>query len=69
MVVRDHVQLGNLGSRLCRTSLRLAQPDTLLGLHDPGQPWAKWGCPIDGCGHWFPGPWYLEGHNAAEHPG
>ncbi len=22
--------------------VRLAQRDTLLGLHDPGQPWAKW---------------------------
>jgi hypothetical protein len=30
--------------------IRLAQPDTLPGLHDPGQPWNKWGCPIDGCG-------------------
>jgi hypothetical protein len=26
--------------------VRLALPDTLLGLHDPGQPWAKWGCPV-----------------------
>ena len=33
--------------------VRLAQPDTLLGLHDPGQPWEKWGCPIEGCGRWF----------------
>ena len=49
--------------------VRLAQPDTLLGLHDPGQPWEKWGCPMDGCGQWFLGPWYLEGHTAAEHPG
>jgi hypothetical protein len=49
--------------------VRLAQPETLLGLHDPGQPWEKWGCPINGCGKWFPGPWYLEGHAAAEHPG
>ena len=47
----------------------MAQPDTLLGFHDPGQPWAKWGCPIDGCGRWFHGPWFLEGHTAAEHPG
>jgi hypothetical protein len=30
--------------------IRLAQPDTLPGLHDPGQPWNKWSCPIDGCG-------------------
>jgi hypothetical protein len=43
--------------------------DTLLGLHDPGQPWEKWGCPIDGCGRWFIGPWELEWHTAAEHPG
>jgi hypothetical protein len=49
--------------------VRLAQPDTLLGLHEPGQPWEKWGCPIEGCGRWFLGPWYLEGHAAAEHPG
>jgi hypothetical protein len=49
--------------------VRLAQPDTLLGLHDPGQPWEQWGCPIDGCGRWFIGPWYLEWHTAAEHPG
>jgi hypothetical protein len=49
--------------------VRLAQPDTLLGFHDPGQPWAKWGCPIKGCGRWILGPWDLEGHTAAEHPG
>jgi hypothetical protein len=22
---------------------------TLIGVHDPGQPWEQWGCPIDGC--------------------
>ena len=49
--------------------VRLAQPDTLLGLHDPGQPWEQWGCPIDGCGRWVLGPWDLEGHTTAEHPG
>jgi hypothetical protein len=49
--------------------VRLAQPDTLLGLHDPGLAWAQWGCPIQGCGRWFLGPWDLEGHTAAEHPG
>jgi hypothetical protein len=49
--------------------VRLAQPDTLLGLHDPGQPWEKWGCPIKDCGRWFLGPWDLEAHTAAEHPG
>jgi hypothetical protein len=26
--------------------VRLAQPDTLLGFHDPGQPWEQWGYPI-----------------------
>jgi hypothetical protein len=49
--------------------VRQAQPGTLLGLHDPGHPWLKWGCPIDGCGQWFIGPWHLEWHTAAEHPG
>ena len=50
--------------------VRQARPDTLLGLHDPGQPWEQWwGCPIDGCGRWFLGPWDLEGHTTAEHPG
>jgi hypothetical protein len=48
--------------------VRQAQPDTLLGLHDPGQPWKQWGCPIEGCGQWFLGPWYLEWHTAVEHP-
>jgi hypothetical protein len=33
-----------------------AQPNTLLGLHDPGDPWVPWGCPIHGCGRWFIGP-------------
>ena len=36
--------------------VRLAKPDTLLGLHDPGQPWDQWGCPIEGCGQWVIGP-------------
>jgi hypothetical protein len=35
----------------------------------PRQSRAKWGCPIEGCGRWFLGPWDLEGHTAAEHPG
>jgi hypothetical protein len=30
--------------------VRQAQPNTLLGLHDPAQPWEQWGCPIQGCG-------------------
>ena len=47
--------------------VRQARSDTLLGLHDPGQPWEKWGCPIDGCGHRVIGPWDLEEHTAAEH--
>jgi hypothetical protein len=49
--------------------VRQAQPDTLLGLHDPGDPWEQWGYPIDGCGQWVIGPWNLESHTAAEHPG
>ncbi len=49
--------------------VRQAQPDTLLGLHDPGRPWEKWGCPIEGCGRWFLGPWDLGSHIGAEHPG
>jgi hypothetical protein len=49
--------------------VRQTKPDTLLGLHDPGRPWLQWGCPIQGCGQWFIGPWYLEWHTAAEHPG
>jgi hypothetical protein len=49
--------------------VRLAQPDRLLGFYDPGQPWEQWGCPLDGCGRWFLGPWDLERHTAAKHPG
>jgi hypothetical protein len=45
------------------------QPNTLLALHDPGHLWLPWGCPIHGCGRWFIGPWDLEWHTAAEHPG
>jgi hypothetical protein len=41
----------------------------LLAHHDPGEPWLKWGCPIKGCGHRVIGPWELEDHTAAEHPG
>ena len=59
------------GQRFCIPAWRSARPgaDTLLGLHDPGQPWDKWGCPIDGCGQWFLGPGELEWHTAAEHLG
>ena len=49
--------------------VRQAQPDTLLGLHDPGDPWFQWGCPIQDCGRRVVGPWELEWHTAAEHPG
>ena len=45
------------------------QPAELLAHHDPGQPWYQWGCPIDGCGHRVIGPWELQGHATAEHPG
>jgi hypothetical protein len=34
----------------------------------PASPWDKWGCPIDGCGRWFLGPWDLERYTEAEHP-
>ena len=37
--------------------VRQAQPDMLLGLHDPGDLREQWGCPIQGCGKWFIGPW------------
>jgi hypothetical protein len=49
--------------------VRLAQPDTPLGFHVPGPRWELWGCPLNGCGRWFLGPWDLEGHTAAEHLG
>jgi hypothetical protein len=48
---------------------RRGQPTELLARHDPGEPWFKWGCPIDGCGHRVLGPWELEDHTAATHPG
>jgi hypothetical protein len=50
-------------------AVRQAAAGQLLALHDPGQPWLQWGCPIQGCDSWFLGPWDLEGHTAAEHPG
>jgi hypothetical protein len=34
-----------------------------------GEPWFKWGCPLEGCGWRSLGPEELEGHTAAEHPG
>ena len=57
--------------RICIPCLevRQAQPDRLLGRYDPGQPWEQWGCPLQGCGRRVLGPWDLEGHAAAEHPG
>ena len=48
---------------------RHASPSEFLALHDPGQPWLKWGCPIEGCEQWVIGPWGLEWHTEAEHPG
>jgi hypothetical protein len=50
-------------------AVRQTSPGELLGFHDPGQPWLKWGCPIEGCGQWVLGPWELEAHTVAEHPG
>jgi hypothetical protein len=48
--------------------VRQAQPGTLLGLHDPGQPWEKWvvQSTAAAAGSTAPGP---GGHTAAEHPG
>jgi hypothetical protein len=46
-----------------------AGPAELLAHHIPGEPWLKWTCPIQGCSHRVLGPWDLEGHTAAEHPG
>ena len=37
-------------------AVRQAPAGELLALHDPGQPWEQWGCPIEGCGQWFIGP-------------
>jgi hypothetical protein len=48
---------------------RRGRPAGLLAHHDPGEPWLKWGCPLEGCGHRVIGPWELEEHAAAEHPG
>ena len=45
------------------------RPLELLADHDPGEPWLKWGCPLEACGHRVIGPWELEDHTAAEHPG
>jgi hypothetical protein len=50
-------------------AVRQAPAGELLALHDPGEPWWQWGCPLDGCGHRTMGPWELEGHTVAEHPG
>jgi hypothetical protein len=49
--------------------LRHASPPPLLAHHDPGEPWLKWGCPIDRCGYRVIIPHELEGHTAFEHPG
>ena len=52
----------------CQT-IRREPPAGLLAHHDPGEPWLKWGCPIEGCGHRVIGPWELEDHTTAAHPG
>jgi hypothetical protein len=49
--------------------IRQAPVGELLAFYDPGEPWRKWGCPIQGCGQRVIGPDELEGHTAAEHPG
>ena len=55
---------GCLAARSARS-----QPLELLADYDRGEPWFKWGCPLQGCGHRVILPWDLEGHAAAEHPG
>ena len=47
----------------------IPQRSPLCVLSEPGEPWLKWGCPIQGCGHRVIIPHELEGHAAAEHPG
>jgi hypothetical protein len=49
-------------------AIRQASAGELLAFYDPGEPWLKWGCPIEGCGHRVIGPDELEGHTAAAHP-
>ena len=53
----------------CQADRRQASPADLVAHHDPGEPWLKWSCPIQGCGHRVIGPWELEDHAAAAHPG
>jgi hypothetical protein len=50
-------------------AVRQAPRGEFLALHDPGEPWRTWGCPIQSCGYRVIGPDKLEGHTAAEHPG
>jgi hypothetical protein len=53
----------------CQADHCQASPPPLVARHDPEEPWLKWACPIQDCGHRVIGPWELEGHTAAEHPG
>jgi hypothetical protein len=48
--------------------VRQAQPDTLPGLHDPSHLWEQW-LSNRGLRAGVIGPWDLEWHTAAEHPG
>jgi hypothetical protein len=57
-----------LMSARCQAARR-ASPPELLAHHDPGEPWLKWTCPIQRCGHRIIGTSGLEGHTAAAHPG
>ena len=50
-------------------AIRHAERSELVARHDPGEPWLKWACPIERCGHRVIIPYDLEGHAAAEHPG
>jgi hypothetical protein len=49
--------------------VRQAQPDTLLGLHDPGQPWEKWAARSRAAASRSSAPGIWSGTPRAEHPG
>jgi hypothetical protein len=50
-------------------AVRRGRPAELLAGYDPAEPWLKWTCPIEDCGHRVVGMRDLEGHAATEHPG
>jgi hypothetical protein len=56
---------------ICIPSLevRQARPTPCSASMTRVSPGSSGAVPIEGCGRWFLGPWDLEGHTAAEHPG